>query len=69
MNVNGSKWEYMKVYEALRLYRNACESVWMYKSQKCGLWKYMSVNSSKWVYMKAYEAILWYMNVYKSVWM
>ena len=43
MNVNGSKWMYMKVYEALWWYTTAYESEWMYMSQYNGIWKYVIV--------------------------
>ena len=43
MNINGSKWENMKVYEALWCYKNAYEIVWMLMNQYDGLREYMIV--------------------------
>ena len=39
MIVNGSKWVYMKVYEAILWYMNVYEIVWMYMKQYDGIWK------------------------------
>ena len=43
MNVNGSKWMYRKVYDAIWRYINIYEGVDVYES--------------KWHYMKVYEGI------------
>ena len=48
MSVNGSKWMYMKAFEAILWYMNVYESVWMYMKQYDGIWKYMIVFDCKW---------------------
>ena len=48
MSVNGSKWVYMKAYQAILWYKNVYESVWMYMRQNDGIWKYMMVYECKW---------------------
>ena len=37
MSVNGSKWVYMRLYEAVWWYMNAYENVWMYMSKDDGI--------------------------------
>ena len=37
MSVNGSRYIYMKVYEAILWYMNVYESKWMYMSQYDGI--------------------------------
>ena len=39
MSVTGSRWIYMKVYEAILWYMNVYEGVLMYMSQYDGIWK------------------------------
>ena len=39
MSVNGSRWTYMKVYEAILWYMIVYEGVLMYMSQCDGIWK------------------------------
>ena len=39
MSVNGSRWIYMKVYEAILWYMIVYEGVLMYMSQCDGIWK------------------------------
>ena len=47
-NINGNKWEDLKVYEALWCYMKAYESVWMLMSQYDRLWEYMIIYECKW---------------------
>ena len=74
MNVNGSKWEYMKVYEALRWYMNAYEGIWMYMSQYDGcvkvydsIWIKMVRNEFIWKCMKLCDGLGIYMIVYGCI--
>ena len=39
MSVNGSRWIYMKLYEAILWYMIVYEGVLMYMSQCDGIWK------------------------------
>ena len=48
MSVNGSKWIYMRVYEAMGWYMDAYDGVWVYiRSYGCIL-KFMMVYECKW---------------------
>ena len=48
MSVDGSKWVYMRVYEAILWYMNVYKSVGIFLRQYDGIWKYILVFECKW---------------------